>query len=149
MRISPVILASFSYGPSLQEGVSAGRGGGRRDILVPLINCVIMNQGGFHLDATHEPMVLICTIIDIELDRGFFRCYVAGGEGQGKIRHRRDMGPVRSQLTRIPRASRQGFGQTYAPITHSRVFWRPTHPESKGKIWPSWMKNLTPETGDE
>ena len=84
MRISPVILVSFSYGPSLQEGVRAGRGGDRRDILVPLINCMIMNQGRLHLDAAHEPMVLICTIIDIELDRGFFRCYVAGKRGKGK-----------------------------------------------------------------
>lgn len=72
MRISPVILVSLSYGPSLQEGVRAGRDGDKRDILVPLINSVIMNQGGLHLDATHEPMVLISTIIDIDLDRGFF-----------------------------------------------------------------------------
>ena len=84
MRISPVILVSFSYGPSLQEGVRTGRGGGIRDILVPLINRVIMDQSGLHLDASHEPMFLICTIIDIELDRGFFRCYVAGRRGKGK-----------------------------------------------------------------
>jgi hypothetical protein len=84
MRISPVILISFSYGPSLQEGVRAGRDGGRWDILVPLINRVIMDQGGLHLDTTHEPMFLICAIIDIELDRGSFRCYVAGRRGKGK-----------------------------------------------------------------
>jgi hypothetical protein len=69
MRISPVILGSFSYGPSLERGQRAGRGGDRRDILVPLINRVIVNQGGLDLDATYEFMGLVCTIVDIELDR--------------------------------------------------------------------------------
>jgi hypothetical protein len=83
MRISPVILVSLSYGPSLEEGVRVGRDGDRRDILVPLINCVIMNQGWLHLDASHETMVLICTIIDVDLDRGYLGCYVAGRRGKG------------------------------------------------------------------
>ncbi len=69
MRISPVILGSFSYGPSLERDQRAERGRDRRDILEPLINCVIVNQGGLNLDATYETMVLICTIVDIELDR--------------------------------------------------------------------------------
>ena len=69
MRISPVILGSFSYGPSLERDQRTGRGRDRWDILVPLINCVIVNQDGFDLDATYEPMILVCTIVDIELDR--------------------------------------------------------------------------------
>ncbi len=59
------------------RGVRARISGDRRDIPVPLINCVIVNQGRLHLDTTHEPMFLICTIVDIELDRRSFRCYVA------------------------------------------------------------------------
>jgi hypothetical protein len=43
MRISPVMLGSFSYGPSLEKDQRTGRGGDWRDILVPLINCVIVN----------------------------------------------------------------------------------------------------------
>jgi hypothetical protein len=54
------------------------------DILVPLINCMIVNQGRLNLNATHEPMNLICTIVDIELDHGFFRCYVAVSGRRGK-----------------------------------------------------------------
>ena len=49
----------------------------RRDILVPLISCVIVNQSGLDLDATHKPMVFVCTIIDVELDRYFLRYYVS------------------------------------------------------------------------
>ena len=63
------MLGSFSYGPSLEMGQRTGTSRDRRDILVPLINCVIVNQGGLDLDATHKPMVLVCTIIDVELDR--------------------------------------------------------------------------------
>jgi hypothetical protein len=66
------------------RSVRAGRGGDRRNILVPLINSVIVNQGRLHFDATHEPMILICTIVDIELDRGLFRCYVAVSGGREK-----------------------------------------------------------------
>ena len=84
MRISPVILVSCSYGPSLGKSQSSGRSSDSCDILVPLINCVIVHESGFHLDATHEAMILICTIIDIELDRGFFRCYVAVSGGREK-----------------------------------------------------------------
>jgi len=43
MRISPVILRSFSYGPSLERDQRAGSGKDGRDILVPLINSVIVN----------------------------------------------------------------------------------------------------------
>ena len=42
IRISPVILGSFSYGPSLGRDQRARRGRDKRDILVPLIKCVIV-----------------------------------------------------------------------------------------------------------
>ena len=47
------------------------------DILVPLIHGMIMNQSGPDLDTAHEAMVLICTIVDIQLNRGLFRSHIA------------------------------------------------------------------------
>ncbi len=47
------------------------------DILVPLIHGVIVNQSRPDLDTPHETMFLICTIVDIDLDRGLFGSHVA------------------------------------------------------------------------
>lgn len=82
---------------------------GRLHALVPLINGVVVDEGGLDLHGAQETGVAGVPVVDVESDHGLFGCHVAGSsrvsDGQSdKVR-------AEIRLTKTPRVSRRDYEQ--------------------------------------
>jgi hypothetical protein len=61
-------------------GLGERRVGGDKQwlLLVPLVYGVIVYKDRFDLNGSEEAMLVHCTIVNVESDDRFFRCYITG-----------------------------------------------------------------------